>query len=159
MDEIWQSIPGFEEFWVSNMGNVKSINGPLRPMMHRKGYLTVDYTKRGKRKGMMVHRLVALAFIPNPENKPQVNHKNGFKADNRADNLEWCTGSENALHSFRIGLQSNKGSRNPSSKATEEIAREIKYSGIKSNVFLSKKYGLAVSTIEKIKGGASWKHV
>jgi len=65
-------------------------------------YLKVCLSKNKKITDMSVHRLVALTFIPNPKNKPQVNHINWIKTDNRLDNLEWCTGSENWIHSFRV---------------------------------------------------------
>lgn len=72
----------------------------MKPIKQSNGYLTVSLS--GKIVG--VHRLVADAFIPNPENKPQVNHKNADKTDNNADNLEWCTASENSRHAVAMGL-------------------------------------------------------
>jgi hypothetical protein len=69
----------------------------------------VDLCKNGKKKTFLVHRLVATAFIPNPDNKPYINHINGNKTDNRLENLEWCTQSENMKHSYRTGLQTKSG--------------------------------------------------
>lgn len=74
----------------------------------RYGYDTLCLNKDGKFKTMTAHRLIAKAFIPNPENKPAINHKNGIKDDNRVENLEWCTGSENIQHAFDTGLKKNK---------------------------------------------------
>lgn len=73
------------------------------------GYLGVVLCKNGKTKLIAVHRLVAMHFIPNPENKPQVNHKNGVKNDNAAENLEWVTQSENMKHAVKTGLLAGKG--------------------------------------------------
>lgn len=81
----------------------------MNPAIHN-GYLRVLLVIKKKRHYKSVHRLVAQTFIPNPENKPQVNHINGIKTDNRVENLEWCTISENILHSFRTGLnKADKG--------------------------------------------------
>lgn len=73
----------------------------LKPFKNKKGYLCVDLNSKSFR----IHRLVALAFIPNPENKPQVNHIDGNKCNNNVSNLEWCTNSENQLHAFKHNLQ------------------------------------------------------
>lgn len=119
MKEEWKIVEGYDgKYSVSNMGNVKSlarqvynhtgfINKPeriLRQHDDMKGYPRVYFDKDKKTKFVPVHRLVALAFIPNPENKPQVNHIDGNKHNNCVDNLEWCTNRENQLHAIRTGL-------------------------------------------------------
>lgn len=101
--EEWRDIPGYESLYqVSNHGRVKGPRGVLRPFLSRDGYLinTASLSRGRVRTG--VHRLVALAFIPNPEGKPQINHINGIKTDNRPENLEWVTCSENNLHRRRV---------------------------------------------------------
>lgn len=103
MEEIWKDIKGYEGLYqVSNMGKVKSLNylrtgkeNVLKPGKQNSGYLTVCLSKNNKPKIFRVHRLVATAFIPNPENKPCIDHINTIKDDNRAENLKWATQKEN----------------------------------------------------------------
>lgn len=99
MEEIWKDIPGYEGLYqVSNLGNVKSLyNNRLLKLCWRntkKEYKAVYLSKKTK-KTFFVHRLVAIAFIPNPDNKPCVDHINGDRLDNRVDNLKWVTNKEN----------------------------------------------------------------
>jgi hypothetical protein len=105
--ECWKTI--YKEYQVSDLGNVKSLKRGkeviLKPKLTAKGYLEVHFRIDGKDKIFKVHRLVAEAFIPNPESKPQVNHKNCIKTDNRVENLEWATNGENQLHAYKNGLQ------------------------------------------------------
>ena len=101
------------KYSVSNMGRVRNNNtgNVLKPVDYGKGYTKVNLRYGGKEHNRQVHRLVAIAFIPNPENKPQVNHKNGVHDDNRVVNLEWVTGEENRRHAYDTGLQRHKDER------------------------------------------------
>lgn len=101
-------------------GGKKITKGRTMIPIVRKGYLYINVSDGEKRTQKSIHRLVAESFIPNPENKPQVNHKNGIKKDNRVENLEWATGSENTQHAFDTGLKKKKfGSDNPQTKLSE----------------------------------------
>lgn len=107
MEEIWKDIVGFKGFYrVSNKGNVFSARSqkPLTKSLHPRGYRTVALTKTGTWRPYLIHRLVAEAFIPNPDNKPMVNHINAVKSDNYVQNLEWVTHIENCQHAMANGL-------------------------------------------------------
>lgn len=127
--EIWKPVVGFEGLYeVSNLGNVKSVKflvtkgskreRPLRKNIDRYGYFRVVLSSLNTQKDLLVHRLVAIAFIDNPENKPTVNHKDGIKKNNLWTNLEWATVKENTVHSWKNGLsKSRAGHENPQSKS------------------------------------------
>ena len=103
MTEEWRDVKGYRGLYqVSNFGRVNSLvsNSMMTPSVGRQGYLVVNLYKNGTRKMHGVHRIVAGAFLPNPDDKPQVNHKDGNKQNNNVNNLEWCTKSWNALHSL-----------------------------------------------------------
>lgn len=107
MIEKWKCIKGYELYpiyQVSNYGRVKRLNSNehkiLKPF-YKQGYLYIGLCKDGKQKQFRLHRLVAEAFIPNPNNLPEVNHKDEDKTNNRADNLEWCTSKENTNYGSR----------------------------------------------------------
>lgn len=104
-EEEWQDVLGFEELYqVSSFGNVRTIKkgeAEMSQQENRNGYMTVHLRDKGVERRAMVHRLVAEAFIPNPNGFRDVNHKNGDKSDNRVENLEWASHSDNMAHSFR----------------------------------------------------------
>lgn len=107
-NEIWKDVIGFEGLYqISSLGNVKSLqkNIILKPALTKKKYYVVKLCFKNNSKSIVVHRLVASAFITNPFNKPSVNHINGIKIDNVVENLEWCTNKENTIHAYKIGLK------------------------------------------------------
>lgn len=121
MGEIWKDIPGYEgKYQVSNKGRVKSLNfnrtgkEAILKAKNHVGYPRVILWKGGKRHEICVHRLVAEAFLPNPDNKQFVNHIDGDRRNNNVENLEWCTPQENAIHSVTVlGNNPNKWSSTP----------------------------------------------
>ena len=110
----WISVGGYERYSVNEYGIVKNneTGMVLTPIKNKAGYLTVCLYN-GVKKTVRIHRLVAQAFIPNPENKPFINHKNGIKTDNRACNLEWVTSAENNLHKCRVLGKKSTNEPNP----------------------------------------------
>lgn len=106
IEEIWKPIYGYENYQVSNTGLVK--NNSSWKVLNKNTigkYHGVTLCKSSQhRKMQLIHRLVAKAFIPNPDNKPQINHIDGNKLNNHVSNLEWCTASENSIHSYKLGL-------------------------------------------------------
>ena len=157
-DEIWKDIKDYEGLYqISNYGNVKSLPKERRNrrgvyIQKEKllsltntstGYKKVELVKDGKRKGFKVHRLVAQAFIPNPDEKPQVNHIDGDKTNNYVDNLEWVTASENSIHAYNTGLNSNKKELNEN-----EIVSMYMNGTTKEDI--AKQYGVSNAVIKRI---------
>lgn len=178
--EIWVPVKFFErKLHVSNYGRVKS---PARFVNNRhakwlkeskilcqsftgpgRDYLKISIRMNGKSKNLSVHRLVAKAFIPNPLEKPCVNHLNGNKSDNRVENLEWCTYSENHIHAYKLRLRSPKnqrGSNNGNVKLTEMQVLEVRsLRGIVTQKKLAAKFNVDQTTISDIQLRKRWNHI
>jgi hypothetical protein len=122
------------------------------------GRVYFNMTWRGFKKSVLVNRVIALRFLPNPENLPQVNHKNGDKANNALDNLEWSSGSDNEKHAHRTGLKSGRGSANSNAKLTVTDVYAIRASDEPVSA-LAARYGVSRSTIINVRTGKTWSHV
>lgn len=167
--EIWLPMVGYEGYYVvSSLGRIKLLdregyrkNGKFfkvhsmikEPYTTNFGYKRVHLEKNKKSKHVFVHRLVAEAFIPNPDNKPYINHKNGVRTDNRVENLEWCTASENLLHSYKaLGrkVPHRFGIDNPMTKIVLKIKDGViigEFLGLKE---AAKNIGVRADTIQKV---------
>lgn len=162
-------IKGYKtNYMISTDGHVMNITTKkiLKNKVSTTGYYTVCILYKNKRHTRKVYRLVANAFIPNPENKREVNHINGNKLDNRVENLEWATSKENKQHAIALGLYKNasfntKGSERSSATHTEEDAHkvcqllELGFGITKISRMLNFKY----SFINNIKNRNKWKHI
>jgi hypothetical protein len=133
--EVWLQIPDYENQEVSNMGNVRHfIGGKYKyrhPFTDALGYKRIGLSKNGLKKNCLLHRVVMLSFVENPENYKQVNHIDGNKENNNILNLEWCNHSQNQLHAFSIGLKDHKNDKHPQSRIIFDTYTGIFYNCIK----------------------------
>lgn len=162
-NEIWKPVKGYEGFYeVSNLGRVKSLDRIdslgrnhkgiiLRPNHNRHGYEYVCLRKNGNKKFKNIHRIVAEAFIENPSELPQVNHKDEDKTNNRVDNLEWCTAKYNMNYGDR-NKKAGLSLRGANAKITEDDVREIRTlskKGVTQDV-LAEMFGISQTQVGRI---------
>jgi hypothetical protein len=176
MTEQWKDIEGYEGFYqISTCGRIKSLGGWCGTAKRKEkiravsfthdGYVKVRLVYQGKDKTVRVHRLVAEAFISNPENKSTVNHKDGNKENNNVENLEWIDRTEQMLHAYNLGLKTSRvGSANTNSKLTNDEVREIRkayvsYSKEFGTVALAKKYGVTNRVVGLVVSMKAYKNV
>jgi hypothetical protein len=162
----WKIIKEYSRYIISNTGKVKSFKyskSRILKIKHSKGgYCGVTLHENGKSRTYLLSRLVAKYFIPNPNNLPEVNHKDGIKNNNRSYNLEWCTGSYNQKHAYTVGLKSAIGSNNGQSKLTEKDVLNIKLLLLRNEMSqreIAIKFEISDTVISQIKSGAKWKHI
>ena len=184
MQEIWLPIPGYEAFYqASTHGRIKANvrlrrgvtkNGKetqrridekiLKQAPHTAGYLCLSLTKEGgaKARSMLVHRMVAVTFIDNPENLPWVNHKDGNKKNNHVENLEWCTPTYNIMHALGAGfIPILRGSQRATAKLNEEKVHVIKKMMLLgfTNEKLAELFEVSTAPISYIRSNLAWTHV
>ena len=162
--EIIKDIEGFEgRYTISNLGIIRSIilNKIMKPYITNKGYARINlrYAHSRKYKSILVHRIVAKAFIENPNNYKEINHKDCNRLNNSSDNLEWCTRFYNIKYAFEKGRASNKGVKNPNSKLNEIDVKAIK-ALIETRRFyitdIAKLFKVSRSTIQMIEKNKTW---
>jgi HNH endonuclease len=167
--ETWRQIHDYPTYEVSDLGNIRNSlrvfgyknksNNNLKPQPFKTGYAGIDLCKGNTKKRFLIHRLVAQAFIPNPENKPCVNHKNGIRNDNRLINLEWVTKSENTQHAIKNNrLNPPVGERSGSTKLDNTSVLIIREAvKIFSLSKVANYFNMTPSAIHAIKNNRTWK--
>ena len=150
---MWKGVCGFDDYLCNEEGEIYSLkrNRILKGRSMR-GYRRVVLMKDGKQVNALVHRLIAQTFIPNPENKPYINHIDGDKTNNSVSNLEWCTQKKNVHHAMKTGL---KNDRKVNDEKLSEIRRLI--SEGKGNAEIEKITGIPRKTISNIRVGKYYK--
>ena len=170
MVETWKDIKGQEgRYLISNIGRVKTFvqacksnkDGILKNGIDTGGYFIIKLYREGKGTTTKIHRLVAETFIENPNNLPQVNHKDGNKQNNNVENLEWCTALENAKHSWDTGLSKKYfGEQTSQAKFTEKQILEIRSKYKKGNgIELAAEYNMSATNIYDIIRRRIWNHI
>lgn len=177
--EQWKDIDGYEGIYaVSNLGRVKSLDRIVVYIDGRQhtykekilvqaiskvnGAYYVHLYKNQSRKNMIVHRLVAKAFILNPENKAEVNHIDGNRSNNTVENLEWSTKIENMHHAFRTGLINNTGTNHGVNVYSDEKilhVKELLQEGKLTQKQIAEVTGVKKGTVEQVAQGKTWKHL
>lgn len=177
MQEIWKPVPGYEgRYLVSNHGRVRSLgrwvrNGlssrrwvapmVLSPHLRSNGYLDIGLRIDNNSKFHFVHRLIAEVFIPNPGNLPEVNHLDGNKTNNCAENLQWVTSAQNKRHAVDTGLLLVRGADSPSAKLTADDVRVIRkrVTNGETQTAVAIDYGIARANVYRIVNMETWGHV
>lgn len=157
--EKWKPIEGYPDYRISTFGRIISLKGEIPRILKQSpdghGYLRAKLYETSKCATYYTHKLVAASFIPNPENKPELNHIDGNKANNHVSNLEWATSAENHRHAIRAGLRIPFKAKINAKQAAEIFLKA--HSGNHPLTSLSKEYGLTTSAISDIKNRRNWK--
>lgn len=163
-DSRWADVPGYEGlYWVTRGGQVKSPRGLKKQAVSNKGYYIVEMYKDNNRKKMLVHRLVAQAFIPNPKGQPNVCHRDDNPRNNKDTNLFWGTQKDNVQDMMSKGRNRNKvfkGEKNGSAKLKDLDIPTIRRLLQNMNcVEVAKLYGVDRTAVSQIKRGVTWRHI
>lgn len=180
MEEIWKDLKGYEGLYkISSLGKIKSLDRKRycghkgsKPQLRKGrilkqhydylGYKRVRLSKNSTTKTLTLHRLLAINFIENPYNKPNINHIDGNKSNNSLDNLEWCTQKENSQHAFKTGLsKARKGENSNLSKLNENDIKEIRklHRQKMTQTDIAKIFNVSIANISEIVNYKTWKEV
>lgn len=170
MIEIWEKVKGYDNYFISNLGRIKSVNPYnnknqkskiLKPTNNGNGYMIIRLCENGTKKNKYLHRLVAETFLDNPNNFKEINHKDNNKSNNNVNNLEWCDRRYNVKYSFTNGyhiapksMLGRKGKEHPISKPVKQYDLDgnfIKEYGSASQA--SEITGICYGTIKKVRNG------
>jgi len=172
--EVWKDVKGYEGFYqVSNMGNVKSLKRTVphprsKVITYRErimrpsdtnGYKLLRLSRNGTSTHFLVHRLVAMHFLHNTKNSPEVNHIDYDRSNNKADNLEWCTSHENKQHSADKYRGSNNGTAILKEAQVVEIKSVLSNQQRPTYLEISSRYGVSAACIQKIASNKIWRHI
>lgn len=173
--ETWRAVPEIPHYEASNLGRVRSVEHTvyfttgigdckrtfpgrlLKPFLKR-GYYHISISRVSGRRQRPVHQIVAAAFHGVRPDGMAVNHINGIKTDNRPENLEYITNSENVHHAYDNRLLDNRGEKSPSSKLTDVAVREIRDTGAPTKV-LAEKFGVSETHVHRVRSRKVWKHI
>lgn len=162
MNVIWKQIPNYPLYVCSSDGKIKNIKRQklLKPTSDKNGYLKVILCKDNKHKNIAVHRVVAMVFLKNPHNLPQVNHKDGNKTNNTVSNLEWCSNYDNIQHAIKNGLIKVKCEDNPNAKLKKSDILNIRErfsAGTYNKSELARLFGVSTTLIRYIIEEKNWR--
>lgn len=170
--EVWKPIPGHPDHEASSEGRIRrAVRGNNYPAGHiikafptPRGYRALGIWTDGKRVNCLVHRLVGMAFLPPIEGKPFINHINSIRHDNRAANLEWCTRTENLVHSYRVGgqrLVDRTGPKNPNTRLNAEavLAIRARRAAGEPSKDIAADFGVTHQAVDQVVKRLTWRHV
>lgn len=162
--EKWKTIPIIPKYEASTLGRIRNIRTQriLKFSNIRRGYkIFKAYYPDGSCRNMTVHKAVGTTFVGNPQKLPQINHKDGDKSNNKADNIEWCTCAGNIKHAFKTGLRPKKYRIKYRAKITPTMVRRIKMAlltGMRQNEVVNI-FKVSKSTVEGIQNGSRWSKI
>ena len=162
MVEKWKDVEGYIGFYaVSNIGRMRNRHGRVLKTPLANGYPLITLCKKGGRKNAFVHRLVAKAFIQNPERKSQVNHKDGNRSNNHVGNIEWCTPLENTRHAYITGLANQTGTNHNGVKLTEIEVLAMRCSSKEGATqrAIASRYNVTQANVCAVVNRKTWKHI
>ena len=157
---MWKEVYGFNNYLCNENGEIYSLlRNKILKGRSLKGYKRVALMKDGKTIDVLVHRLIAQTFLPNPENKPYINHIDGDKTNNSVSNLEWCTQKENVQHAIETGLKDDRGTHSSRASCNEEKLKEIRslISEGKRNEEIAKIVGVSKDVVRYIRCNRTYK--